>query len=71
MQRHLRRTSLRLRVSNRDGTVAARAVSPQGRHPSAVTHEWANEYSLGTVNCGGLVYRVLPDSYLEGSVPLN
>ena len=61
----------RLRVSNRDGTVAARAVSPQGRHPSAVTHEWANEYSLGTVNCGGLVYRVLPDSYLEGSVPLN
>ena len=61
----------RLRVSNRDGTVAARAVSPQGRHPTAVTHEWANEYGLGTVNCGGLVYRVLPDSYLEGSAPLN
>ena len=61
----------RLRVSNRDGTVAARAVSPQGLHPSAVTHEWASEYGLGTVNCGGLVYRVLPDSYLEGSVPLN
>ena len=61
----------RLRVSNRDGTLAARAVSPQGRHPSAVTHEWASEYGLGTVNCGGLMYRVLPDSYLEGSIPLN
>ena len=61
----------RLRVSNRDGTLAARAASPQGRHPTAVTPEWANEYGLGTVNFGGSVYRVLPDSYLEGSIPLN
>ena len=61
----------RLRVALRDGSVAARAVSPHGRLPTGVTSEWANEYGLGTVNCGGYVYRVLPDSYLEGSVALN
>ena len=61
----------RIRVALRDGSVAARAVSPHGRLPTGVTSEWANEYGLGTVNCGGYVYRVLPDSYLEGSVALN
>ena len=61
----------RLRVALRDGSVAARAVSPHGRLPTGVTPEWSNEYGLGTVNCGGYVYRVLPDSYLEGSVALN
>ena len=61
----------RLRVTNRDGTLAARAVSPQGRPQSAVTAEWASEYGLGIVNFNGAVYRVLPDSYLEGSIPLN
>ena len=61
----------RLRVTNRDGTLAARAVSPQGRPPSAVTADWVGEFGLGTVNFNGAVYRVLPDSYLEGSIPLN
>ena len=61
----------RLRVALRDGSVSARAVSPHGRLPTGVTPEWSNEYGLGTVNCGGYVYRVLPDSYLEGSVALN
>ena len=50
----------RLRVTNRNGTLAARAVSPQGRPPSAVTAEWAGEFGLGTVKFNGAVYRVLP-----------
>ena len=61
----------RLRVSNRDGTLVARAVSPHGRSPSAVTPEWASEYGLGTVNFNGSIFRILPDSYIEGSIPLN
>ena len=61
----------RLRVSNRDGTLVARAVSPHGRSPSAVTPEWASEYGLGTVNFNGSIFRILPDSYLEVSIPLN
>ena len=61
----------RIRVALRDGSVAARAVSPHGRLPTGVTPEWSNEYGLGTVTCGGYVYRVLPDSFLDGSVALN
>ena len=61
----------RLRVSNRDGTLIARAVSPHGRPPASVLQEWASEYGLGTVNFSGSVYRILPDSYLEGSIPMN
>ena len=61
----------RLRVTNSDGSQTARAVSPQGRPPSTVTTEWANEFGLGTLNFNGAVYRVLPDSYLQGSFPLN
>ena len=61
----------RLRVSNRDGTLIARAVSPHGRPPASVTQDWANEYGLGTVNFSGSVYRILPDSYLAGSIPMN
>ena len=61
----------RLRVTNNDGSQTARAVSPQGRSPSAVTTDWANEFGLGTLNFNGAAYRVLPDSYLQGSFPLN
>ena len=61
----------RLRVTNRDGTQAARAVSPSGRAPAAVTADWVSEFGLGTVQFNGAVYRILPDYYLEGSIPLN
>ena len=54
----------RLRVSNRDGTLVARAVSPHGRPQSAVTSEWASEYGLGTVNFNGSIFRISPDSYI-------
>ena len=61
----------RLRVTNRDGSQAARAVSPSGRTPGAVTADWVSEFGLGTVQFNGAVYRILRDYCFEGSIPLN
>ena len=61
----------RLRISGRDGTIIARAVSPHGRPQASVNQSWASEYGLGTVTFGGLVYRILPDAFLDGSIPMN
>ena len=61
----------RLRIQGRDGTLIARAVSPHGRHPGSIDQSWTSEYGLGTVTFGGLVYRILPDAFLDGSIPMN
>ena len=61
----------RLRIQGRDGTIMARAVSPHGRHPGSIDQSWSSEYGLGTVTFGGLVYRILPDAFLDGSLPMN
>ena len=61
----------RLRIQGRDGTIIARAVSPHGRHPGSIDQTWSSEYGLGTVTFSGLVYRILPDAFLDGSLPMN
>ena len=61
----------RLRIQQRDGTVVARAVSPNGRHAHSIDQTWSSEYGLGTVTFSGLVYRILPDAFLDGSLPMN
>ena len=53
----------RLRVRNRDGSEAARAVSPRGRAPGIASAEWISEFGIGTVQYNGTLYRILPDYY--------
>ena len=61
----------RLRIQGRDGTIMARAVSPNGRHPGSIDQTWSSEYGLGTVTFSGRVFRILPDAFLDGSLPMN
>ena len=61
----------RLRIQGRDGTIIARAVSPNGRHPGSIDQTWSSEYGLGTVTFSGRVFRILPDAFLDGSLPMN
>lgn len=61
----------RLRIRSHDGTILARAVSPTGRRVEQVSREWLDEFGMGTITHQGLLYRVIPDSYLGNSVALN
>ena len=59
---------LREAQEREDCTDVVRAVSPTpARRPAG----WAEEYGLGTVQLGNLVYRVISDEFIRTAVPLN
>ena len=61
----------RLRIRNQDGSENARPVSPTGRAPGNASTEWLTEFNLGTISHQNMLYRIIPDRYLEGSFAMN
>ena len=44
---------------------SSRAVSPTGRTANQATSEWLNEFDLGTISHQNMLFRIIPDRYLE------
>ena len=62
---------LREAQEREDGTDVVRAMSPTPARREAFPAGWAEEYGLGTVQLGNLVYRVISDEFIRTAVPLN
>ena len=61
----------RIRLRTHDGTEIVRAVSPNPARREAIPAGWAEEYGMGTLQLGQLVYRVISDEFIRTAVPLN
>ncbi|CAL1135443.1 unnamed protein product [Cladocopium goreaui] len=61
----------RIRLRTQDGTEIVRAVSPNPARREAIPAGWAEEYGMGTLQLGQLVYRVISDEFIPTAVPLN
>ena len=61
----------RIRVRTSDGTEIVRAVSPNPARRDSIPVGWAEEYGMGTLQLGNLVYRVISDEFIRTSVALN
>ena len=61
----------RIRLRTQDGTEIVRAVSPNPARREAIPAGWGEEYGMGTLQLGQMVYRVISDEFIRTAVPLN